>query len=358
MTIHCGFFDSVDRDRLYKAEDMTRPYELLVSNGVFATPQGTASNYLQVYANGGMNVTVKAGRGIFKDKWFISDTDMQLTLDASEVTLTRVDSIIVRVDTSESVRTGTIEVKKGTPSSTASAPVMERSEDVHEYRLADIIVAPQTTEIAQLNISDQRGSADCPWVTSLVQQVDTSTLFAQWQDAYEKYYAKVEAEYEEYYADNKARFDAYYEQINASFDEFMASRRSQFDTYYSELNTKFDTYYASLGTKFDTYYNSQVSRFDSQYADNQSEFDTLFTEMKATVGTLTTTVSIGYHETTADGETSIPVDLEYDTLVVYINGLHAIPGRDYNLSASTITLLNSVGVGTVVSYVAYKQSEV
>lgn len=358
MTVYCGFFDSVDRDRLYKAEDMTRPYELLVSNGVFATPQGTPSNYLQVYANGGLNVLVKAGRGLFKDKWFINDTDTQLTLDAAEVTLTRIDSIIVRVDTSESVRAGTIEVKKGTPSSTPSAPVMERSEDVHEYRLANITVAPQTTVIQQLSISDQRGSADCPWVTSLVQQVDTSTLFEQWEDAYEKYYARVEAEYQQYYNDNKARFDAYYDEINASFDEFMASRKTQFDTYYSQLTSKFDTYYSGLENRFNTYYNSQVSRFDTQYKDNQSEFDGLFADMKATVGTLTTTVSIGYHETTSNGETSIPVEHEYNTLVVYVNGLHAIPGRDYNLSGSTITLLNSVDVGTVVSYVAYNQTEV
>lgn len=356
--IECGFFDSVDRDRLYKAEAMTRPYELLVSNGVFATPEGTPSTYLQVYANEGMNVVVKAGRGIFKDKWLINSEDMVLTLEASEVTLSRIDSIIVRIDTSESVRAGSIEVKTGTPSSNPVAPAMERSEDVYEYRLANISVSPQVTKIEQLNISDQRGSADCPWVTSLVQQVDTSTLFAQWEDAYEKYYAHVETEFNDYYTENKSRFDTYYTSVKSSFDNFMADSQQEFDTYYSELNTKFDTYYAGLGTRFDGYYNSQVSRFDTQYADNQSEFDDLFTEMKATVGTLTTTVNVGYYETTADGETSIDVALEYDTLVVYINGLHAIPGRDYNLSASSINLLNSVGAGTVISYVAYKQSEV
>ena len=279
--IECGFFDSVDRDRLYKAEAMTRPYELLISNGVFATPSGTPSTYLQVYANDGMNIVVKPGRGIFKDKWLINSEDMVLTLEASEVTLTRIDSIIVKIDTSEAVRTGTIEVKTGTPSSNPVAPVMERSEDVHEYRLANITVNPQVTTIEQLNISDQRGSADCPWVTSLVQQVDTSTLFAQWEDAYGKYYSKV-----------------------------------------------------------------------------TTEFDTLFTEMKATVGSLTMSVTNGYYETTADGETSIPIDVEYDSLVVYINGLHAIPSRDYNLSGTAINLLNSLEAGTVVSYVAYKQASV
>ena len=136
----------------------------------------------------------------------------------------------------------------------------------------------------------------------------------------------------------------------------MATSQEQFDAYYSELTSKFDSYYSSLGTKFDGYYNSQVTRFDAQYQDNQDEFDTLFTEMKATVGTLTMTITNGYYETTADGETSVTIDAEYDTLVVYINGLHAIYGRDYTLSGSTINLLNNVEAGTVVSYVAYKQA--
>ena len=189
--IECGFFDSVDRDRLYKAETMTRPYELLVSNGVFATQNGTPSNYLQVYAEGGMSVMVMPGRGIFKDKWLINDADLMLTVDAAEVTLTRIDSVIVKIDTSESVRAGTIEIKKGTPSSSPVAPTMTRSPEVHEYRLADIRIAPQSTAITQAMITDRRGSGDCPWVTSLIKQVDTSTLFVQFQDAFNSWFKDV-----------------------------------------------------------------------------------------------------------------------------------------------------------------------
>ena len=189
--IECGFFDSVNKDRLYRAETMTRPYELLVSNGVFATQNGTPSNYLQVYAEGGMSVMVMPGRGIFKDKWLINDADLMLTVDAAEVTLSRIDSVIVKIDTSESVRAGTIEIKKGTPSSSPVAPTMTRSEEVHEYRLADIAIAPQVTTITQAMITDRRGSADCPWVTSLIKQVDTSTLFVQFQDAFNSWFKDV-----------------------------------------------------------------------------------------------------------------------------------------------------------------------
>ena len=317
--IKCGYFDSKDRDRLYKAEDMSRPYELLISNGVFATQQGTASDYLQVYANGDMTVTVKPGRGIFKDKWLINDTELLLTLDASEVTLTRIDSIIVRIDTSEAVRAGTIEVKKGEPSSSPSAPAMERTEDVYEYRLADITIGPQTTAIEQLNIRDQRGSADCPWVTSLVQQVDTSTLWAQWQDAFDKYYA-----------DNETRFDSY-----------------------DEENRE----------RFDIYYDTNEARFNNYYDTNEARFDEYFEELMQTVSGKTLVRSYSsYHVATTAGETVIPINIsQYDSaldvLQVYINGFMAIQGLDYTVGdapATEVTLTKGVDAGTIISFVILK----
>ena len=397
--ISCGFFDSVDKDRLYRADEMTRPYELLVSNGVFATPEGTPSNYLQVNAHEGMDVIVKVGRGIFKDKWLINDADMILTVGTSEVTLTRIDSVIVKVNTSESVRAGTIEIKKGTPASEPVPPTMERSTDVHEYRLANITVGPLVTDIKQMDISDQRGSADCPWVTSLVKQVDTSTLFKQWEDAYEKYYAKVEKEYTEYYASNKARFDAYYTDVKKTFDDFYASNSNRFDTFYNNTSTRFDTlhseiegefdtyyaendarfktfynsnskrfedYYNSTTSKFDTYYSENDQRFDAYYAENEETFNTWFQEMKDTAGNLTLIrMYNGYHLTTEAGQTVIPISIDQfnnalDILQVYINGLLAVEGVDYTIAsipAESITLLNGVEVGTMVSFNVIKSSD-
>jgi len=190
--IRCGFFNSVGNDRVYNAEDMNEPYKMLISNGVFATQEGTPSNLLQVFSAGGMNVTVRAGRGIFADKWFESTSDMPLALD-SGVANPRIDSIVVRIDESTNGRFGEIAVKKGTPSANPLAPVMVRSATVSEYRLADVLVSAYATSVSQADISDMRGSADCGWVTSLVQQVDTSTLYAQWQQGFEDWLDSVKA---------------------------------------------------------------------------------------------------------------------------------------------------------------------
>ena len=81
FNVECGFFDSVNLDRLYSADDMCRPYTRLVSNGVYATQAGTPSDDFRVIPSSGLTVIVKTGAGILADKWFYSTADISVTLD-------------------------------------------------------------------------------------------------------------------------------------------------------------------------------------------------------------------------------------------------------------------------------------
>lgn len=187
--VQCGFFDSVNKDRLYSAEQMNRPYKRVITNGVFATPQGTASTDLQVLSAGdGMKIVVKNGEGLFADKWFENPSDLTIAVPNNTGIVPRRDSVIVQVDTRSSGRIGAIVYREGTPASSPVPPNIGTVDNVKEYRIANIYVAAGATAINQDAIVDLRGSSECPWVTSLIQQVDTSTLYAQWQTAYQKYY--------------------------------------------------------------------------------------------------------------------------------------------------------------------------
>ena len=200
--VNAGFFDAINNDRTYSAEDMNRPYRKLISNGVFATPKGEPSDYLQVFsADNGMNIIVSAGCALIGDKWFENPSDFMITISQNTEVLTRIDSIIAQVDKTQAGRVGNIVYRKGNASSNPIHPDINTDEDIIEFRLADITISPSCVSVTQDLITDCRGSEECPWVTSLIYQVDTSTLYAQWQEAYKKYYADQEAEHDKYFSE-------------------------------------------------------------------------------------------------------------------------------------------------------------
>lgn len=187
--VNCGFFDSVNKDRLYSADEMNRPYKRVITDGVFATPAGTPSTDLQVLsANNNMNIIVKAGEGLFAGKWFENAADIAITVPNNTSTVPRRDSVIVQVDKRIAGRKGSIIYRTGTPNSNPMPPNLSTANNVIEYRVANIYVSPSAVYIGQDAITDLRGSSECPWITSLVKQVDTSQLYNQWQAAYAKYY--------------------------------------------------------------------------------------------------------------------------------------------------------------------------
>lgn len=191
FNINGGFFNSINHDRLYSAEDMTRPYKRLISEGIFATKQGTPSTDIQVVsANNAMNIIVKKGEGLLANKWFENPSDFVITVPANTNIVPRFDSVILQIDnrSNSTGRVANIIYKEGTPSSNPMPPEINNIENVIEMRVANIYVAAGANYIGNDAITDLRGSGQCPWITHLLYQVDTSQLYNQWQAAYQKYY--------------------------------------------------------------------------------------------------------------------------------------------------------------------------
>ena len=174
-------------DREYNAENMSDYLNLLVGSGVFPNP----STNLQVMASSGFNIVVKAGSAWINGKKMENTTDYSITLDGSDVLLNRIDRVIFYLDTQ--AREMGIDVIKGTPATNPVAPDLTRTATRQEYCLATVAVNKQVSAISQADLTDTRADSDvCGWVAGLIQQVDTSTLFNQWQAAYSAYYAAVQ----------------------------------------------------------------------------------------------------------------------------------------------------------------------
>lgn len=193
MAIKSYFFNAVQSggvyDRVYNADDVTSYLDLLVGNGVFPTP----STMLQVRANSGMTVIVGAGAGWINGCKIVNTADMTLTVDQSDAVLNRIDSVIFYAD--YTAREMGIEIKKGTAANTPTAPAMTRTSSRYEMRLANIYVGKQVTAIYAADITDTRGGSDCGYVAGLIQQMDTSTLFDQFTDAFETWFTDAQAAY-------------------------------------------------------------------------------------------------------------------------------------------------------------------
>lgn len=210
MAIKDYFFNAIKDastgvyDRVYNAQDVTNYLDKLVGNGVFPNP----STNLQVMADSGMGIIVKAGQGWIDGHKIINTADMPLTVADSEVLLNRIDRVIFYVDYSN--RNMGIEILQGTPATNPVAPTLTRTESRKEYCLATITINNQATSITQANITDTRAdSTVCGWVQGLVQQADTATLFVQWETAYNQFFNQLQA----WQTEEKAAFDEWFEDL-------------------------------------------------------------------------------------------------------------------------------------------------
>ena len=191
MAVTYGFFNSVNGDRTYNADQISDYFLKLISNGVFATP----SNAMQVQASAGMFVNVSAGWGFINCKWINNDAAYSLQLDAADVALDRIDRIVLHLDSSDAYRSISIMVKKGTAAATPTPPALERTGSVYELSLARIAVAANAQSIMQADITDERADTSvCGYVTGLIDQIDTTNLFAQYNTAFNTWFNGIKDE--------------------------------------------------------------------------------------------------------------------------------------------------------------------
>lgn len=194
MAITYGYFNSVDGDRKYNADQMSEYFDGLVSNGVYESVGGA----LQVIAGTNMSVNVQTGRGIINCKWINNNAVLPLTITQAHAMLDRYTAVVMKLDITN--RLMTITTKDGTAASTPVKPTLQNDATGVELCLAWIYVNAGATTITQDKIEDARPSSDCGWVTGLIEQVDTSTLFLQYQTAYENYYAEMTEKFDEWFS--------------------------------------------------------------------------------------------------------------------------------------------------------------
>lgn len=190
-----SFFNAVysdgTPDRAYMAEDIARYFASFIGTGIYANP---VSN-LQVKSNSYMTISVLDGRAWINGYFYENTSTLDLTIEMADALYNRIDRVVCRLDLT--AREITIALKKGTPSASPIAPILTRNGDIYELALADIEVTKGSTVITNSNITDLRMNTSlCGVVAGVVNQIDTTNLFAQYDDAFKLWFDSVQGLFE------------------------------------------------------------------------------------------------------------------------------------------------------------------
>lgn len=220
MAVRYGYFNSVNGDRKYNAEDMTMYFKGLVSDGIYQT----IGNMFAVTATSGLTVSIGTGRALVNMHWIECDAPFMITFDAASVSSDTYQLIVLRCNLADDVRSVGVFTKTSSDGSIS----LTNNDTITELCIARVRVRANASSISQSDIRDYRGSSYCPWITGLIKQVDVSQLNAQFY---------------KYYEEQTAELEAYMAQQKTSFDSWLSSLQSEL-----QVNTKLKKYQYSYET--------------------------------------------------------------------------------------------------------------
>ena len=157
MAITSGYFNSVNGDRKYNADQMSEYFEGIINEGVCQHIDGG----LAVTAGTGLSVNVAAGKAFIGKKWIRNDASLTLTISAASASYARIDAVVLRRN--NTTRTCQIVVKSGTPAASPAAPSLTRNSTTYEMALAYVNVSAGATSVT---VTDKRSDTTvCGWAT-------------------------------------------------------------------------------------------------------------------------------------------------------------------------------------------------
>jgi len=282
MSVTCGFYNSSNGDRTYDAIQMSSIFDGIIKDGIFMS----IGDQMVVKANSGLTVNVGTGRAWFNHTWTLNDAEYlvrweavggeehPVDLDGNDITpetvQDRIDAVILRIDSSIGVRNNVIGIKKGTPSTVdPQKPVMEHTDTLHEYALAYVHIKPGTTVINQADIENNVGKSDTPYITGLLETVNTDALTAQWGDQWVQFMNQINQWRTQFISSSNTWYNGF---VFSSEEEW----RNWFETETTEDEADWETWYRNRQAAFEAWFaNIQDVLDENTAAKLQNEIDSI-----------------------------------------------------------------------------------
>lgn len=176
MSVSYGFFNSVNGDRKYDANQFGSIYDGVIENGVFSS----IGNKFMVTPAGGLTLKIDTGRSWFNGHWTYNDAPTTLEIPVPTEIYSRYYAVII--DVNEEDRTADIVLKPGAAAVDPIKPAMEHTNTRNQYALAYVLVGGRgATEILPEDIEFVVGTDETPFVTGIIQQASAEDLITNWK---------------------------------------------------------------------------------------------------------------------------------------------------------------------------------
>ncbi len=254
MAFSYGFYNSLNGDRKYNAIQISEIFDGIINDGIYAT----IGDCMMVRESDQSNkVIIGSGRGWFDHTWNYNDADILFDCNPSDLINKRIDAVVLDINQYETFRMNSIKYVVGVPDANPVKPTLIKSGTHFQYPLAYITREPNSNIITQANIENTVGTSECPFVTGIIETINTDDLIIQWK-----------AQWDDFVITNQEDFLTWYEGLKDIFDESAAAHlqleidsitEQEFNRYYG-LITSTTTIDDSVSNK--TTITSQTSEAD------------------------------------------------------------------------------------------------
>ena len=434
-----GFFNAVYNeetntyDRQYDAADMTMPYKRIVSDGIFGTVENVqqkddedagkvAGQVNEVEVGNDFQVTIQSqadktiivarGNAILNSRWCELEQNAVVDVPPNANMSDRIDSVILQFNNNLDVRAFRIVYRTGTTTPPALTPATEQ---IKELRLANVTVQGTGTPNPQIQVTDMRGTNECPLVTGFLQQLslsqrlskfdsdvaakisqydkDLRDKLASYDSAWDAFFGTssstgVQGTWSTWYTNTTNAWNTWFGAsesagVRKTWSDWLSQTQSAWSTWYQQSQSTWTTFYDGAQSEWNTYLSGRDSAWTSYLAGKDTAWDAWFNGIKTEWEQFFSNVSAdigvkvwnGYYdaasEITANGSiawtsfaggnltfSAYTYSATRDTVYLYKNGFKLRGnGKEFNVTSTGVTLVNAATAGATFEVVIYRTAE-
>ena len=269
MALSCGFYNSLDHDRKYNAEQFGSIFDGVIHDGVYMNIGGT----MMVKATGAdMTVNIQTGRAWFNHTWTLNDTIYPIILPDAEQMLSKIVAIVLEINNETNVRTNSFKTIVGTPSSqNPQRPILVNTESIHQYPLAYVLIKPGVEVIKQEDITNMVGTSACPFVTSVAASMNVDELIAKWENQWNNWFRQDQIDWDDFVTRVNTEFDTFLDEQLSRMNALVTASGQRIDEFIDDSENQYSDLFSGLEAAANQYFDDSTTAWDNWFQHYQDE---------------------------------------------------------------------------------------